>query len=265
MSRLWRNTARLVITRSCVVLLRGSPGARNESSPNVLQWDAGASKNWNACADAVRLLQKEFRRGESASIVLADRICRFAIVDLPPGLRAEEVSPYIGSRLRHLMGLEMDAWLFVAEKVRDSRRFVCSAPRALVEPLLSALGEIKVHVVSLRPHFTTKWNRLARSWLLGQGGWLAVREGEHATLGLIHEGRWEHLASRRCGSSLESLIAVIDRERHLLAARLTAEKRVFLAGNLCDFNGSAHGYEIASDPSAANYEQDYGDCSGMAA
>jgi len=205
------------VCADCLVL-RANKGRTSVVPIQVMPDDP----EWRAALDALPGILADHRNYE-ASIVLADRFVRYALLPWNAALKSEEQWMALARhRLGAVHGTAAAEWdLKLTETAPQGPRLACAVDRALVGALSAAAQPANVRLVSVQPFLVAAFNRL-QGGLLGKLGaascWLVIEEPGRLTLCFIQRGTWVAIRSRRTGSGWREMLPdIIERESAFLA------------------------------------------------
>jgi hypothetical protein len=212
-SLLWRKRLRISLAADRLVLRAG----KARTSTVALQADPN-SVEWRAALDALPAVLASFTSHE-VSVVLADRLVRYALLPWNAAVRSEEQWMALARhRLAAVHGATAADWdVRLAETARNGPRLACAMDRALLEELAAVFVAANARLVSVQPFLVAAFNRI-RDTVGGGSCWLVVEEPSRLTLAFIQRGVWLAVRSRRADAAWRAnLPELIGRESAFLA------------------------------------------------
>lgn len=162
---------------------------------DVPQAEDGAPE-WQAALDTLERALAPLK-GREASVVLADRFVRYALLPWSDTLKTHE--QWLGlarHRFSAIYGPVAADWeIKFAATAPAGPRVACAADRALIEALGARAAVHEVRIVSVVPFLVTAFNRVRD--MTGGSCWLVVEEPGRLTLALFLKGVWVAIRSRR--------------------------------------------------------------------
>jgi hypothetical protein len=212
-SLLWRKRLRISLAADRLVLRAG----KSRTSTLPLQADPNRVE-WRAALDAIPAVLASFRNHD-VSVVLADRLVRYALLPWNTAVKSEEQWMALARhRLTAVHGAVAADWdLQLAETAQSGPRLACAVDRGLLEELAAVFTAANARLVSVQPFLVAAFNRI-RNTVGGGSCWLVVEEPSRLTLAFIQRGVWLAVRSRRVDAAWRAnLPELIGRESAFLA------------------------------------------------
>ncbi len=137
--------------------------------------------------------------GLPLSITLSDELVRLFMVTPPQNAaRLQDLSAAASVRFQSLYGEPPREWRLSADWRTGKPFLACAVPRELMEQCGNLADDLRMPLVSLRPHFVSAWN-ISRSELsrAKDHAWLAVLRGSSLSLGIVTPKPHQHLCAVR--------------------------------------------------------------------
>lgn len=180
-----------------------------------------------------RSLPSELCTGVRASIVIADRMVRYFLVDRPQGARSpEEIELTAALRFEELFGVDAEHWQIQLDLHPWACNFLaCALQRTHMALLQELFTSLRIPLLHISPFGAAQWNRHGRKLRASNVCFVAL-SAESAWLTLRRDRRWltAHVQGFRDDRAIE-LRDFIRREfvRHGLLEQWSAHP-IYLAG-----------------------------------
>ena len=199
---------RIAFTAERIVL---STGAAMEVAPR-----ADGAPEWQPAIDAFEKILPGLKNKE-ASVVIADRFVRYALLPWSDTLKTHE--QWLGlarHRFTAIHGPVAAEWeIKFAETAPAGPRLACAADAGLIEELGVRAVAHQVRLVSVVPFLVAAFNKVRD--ITGGTCWLVVEEPGRLTLALFLKGVWVAIRSRRADERWRRVLPeIIERESAFL-------------------------------------------------
>lgn len=179
----------------------------------------GEPANWRPALDALAQIISS-HRGDTASLILADKFVRYALLPWSDALKTHEQWLALARhRFCAIHGPVANDWeIKFAETAPAGPRLACAVDRELVEELGALFLARGVRLASVQPYLVAAFNRL-RSGVLHAGGtcWMVIEEPGRLILALFLRGVWVAIRSRRADEHWRRMLPeIIERESAFL-------------------------------------------------
>ncbi|HYD55905.1 MAG TPA: hypothetical protein VEB41_03255 [Burkholderiales bacterium] len=184
-------------------------------SVEVAQREDGAPE-WQAAIDALEKTLPALK-GQEATIVLADRFVRYALLPWSDTLKTHEQWLNLARhRFSAIHGPMANEWeIKFAGTAPAGPRVACAADRGLIDELGSRSVAHQVRLVSVVPFLVAAFNKVRD--MTGGSCWLVVEEPGRLTLALFLKGVWVAIRSRRADERWRRVLPeIIERESAFL-------------------------------------------------
>ncbi len=156
-------------------------------------------------------------KSREASVVLADRFVRYALLPWSDTLKTHE--QWLGlarHRFTAVHGPVAAEWeIKFAETAPAGPRLACAVDRGLIDELGARSVAHQVQLVSVMPFLVAAFNRVRD--MTGGSCWLVVEEPGRLTLALFLKGVWVAIRSRRADERWRRVLPeIIERESAFL-------------------------------------------------
>jgi hypothetical protein len=174
---------------------------------------------WGAAVSALpRVLARAALRNPEVTVVLSNCFVRYAVLPWNAALKTEAAWLALARhRFASVHGPAAADWA-VRLSGASSRgaRIAAAVDRALLDALEKRIGESQATFESAQPYLMAAFNRVCGA-IGKESRWLVVEEPGRLTLGLILNGSWHAVRSRRAdGSRPEALDEILERESAVL-------------------------------------------------
>jgi hypothetical protein len=187
----------------------------NGTVVDVPERDEGAPE-WLPAVESLEKILPALK-GEEASIVLADRFVRYALLPWSDTLKTHE--QWLGlarHRFGAIHGPLANEWeIKFAGTAPAGPRLACAVDRGLVDELGTRAVAHQVQLVSVVPFLVAAFNKVRD--MTGGSCWLVVEEPGRLTLALFLKGVWVAIRSRRADERWRRVLPeIIERESAFL-------------------------------------------------
>jgi hypothetical protein len=171
---------------------------------------------WQAAIEALEKVLPPLK-GQEASVVLADRFVRYALLPWSDTLKTHEQWLNLARhRFSAIHGPAANEWeIKFAATAPAGPRVACAADRGLIEELGARAVAHQVRLVSVVPFLVAAFNKVRD--MTGGSCWLVVEEPGRLTLALFLKGVWVAIRSRRADERWRRVLPeIIGRESAFL-------------------------------------------------
>jgi hypothetical protein len=216
----WRDSLRIGLCPDRVVFARYGRGLRPklvEKGVLPVTGEPGAEPWQGAVAALPQLLREHAPRSALASLVLSGHFVRYLALGANDGLSGRgEWREYALHCFEKTYGARALAWdIQVAEAGARRPRLASAIDRALLDEAVAAFKGSRARLESIEPYLATAFNR-ALPAAKGSSFWFVLQEPGRWSLGLVREGIWQSLRSRRANGH-DEVERMVERESALLA------------------------------------------------
>lgn len=182
---------------------------------------------WRGAIDAFERILKEWEplRG-SLEVTLSNRFVRYLLVPAHSELKqAEEQTEYARHFFVERYGAHAEEWIIkLAPGDREGCLFACAIERRLMDELNRVASAHYLKLRLVEPALVKVFN-ISRERVLASPCWLVVVEPGIAGLGLIADGAWVGVTTRRLQHPIdEGLTRLLATEQHVLGIEFPIEK-----------------------------------------
>ena len=208
MSRLWAERLRIGLSPGRVDLARFSWGGRRLLKESSVECERASDKP--AWAPALQALDPALAgfasRRDSTAVVLSNTFVRYLVIPWQPDVSgARELAELAALRFRRTFGEHAADWTIRCNAGAYGEAIVaCAVETALVTALRERLRAHKLRLTSLQPLLMAAYNDHRKA--LAPTNAFATIERGRVCLGVMHEGRWSHIVSRRAAADAAGAI-----------------------------------------------------------
>lgn len=218
MSPLWRDELRIALMPRALAWARYRRGfSRRGPETGVLPLPAPADGPiWQPAVDG--LAQVLDKAGPSeATVVLSNHFARYAVLPWNADIgNSTEWEEYARHRFAAAHGAAAQGWdLRLSAGGARAPRVASAVDAALLAQLRETFARKHVRLASIQPYLMASFNRF-RARFDGKNAWFVCHEPGRLNLGLLRQGVWHSIRSRRAGEHWQAELAeLIDRENQL--------------------------------------------------
>jgi len=257
----WRDSIRIGLCRDRVVFARYGRGLR----PRLLDKGIFAvepesvAEPWRAALGSLeKLLQARAPRAADAGVVLSNHFVRHMLLEANGALAGrEEWSAYAAHHFEKTYGAAARDWdIRVTQAGAAQPRLACAIDKALLEALSAAFGSGPARLRSVQPYLMAAFNG-ALPAMQESSFWLVLQEPGRMLLGLLRDGAWRSVRSRRAGARWrEELPQILEREGALLAAEEPCWSVLVSSFEPVE-TGTSNGYRFTALPAVLREDPSY--------
>lgn len=184
-------------------------------------------------------------------VTLSNRFVRYLLVPAHPDLkRKEELTEYARHLFVERFGSEAESWTIrYSPDGRDGRLFACAIESGLMAELVRVAGAHRLALEVVEPALVKAFN--ASRSRMGEGScWFVVVERDVAGIGLIQDGAWRGVTTRRLEQPVEENLArLLATEQQVSGVESPVEKA--LVARYCfkhDFPAALAGFKLENLP-----------------
>lgn len=193
MSRLWRNRVAIALYPDRVVWLRADKGLRTRiAAKGRVPCEAGKGAAWrSALAVLPQALQDSGAGGAQVSVLLSNRLMRYAIVPNPDSANSrEELDVLMRHAFERTHGDATREWDIRLSDALPGRSALASAMDSeLLTALREAVGSSGGQLVSIQPYLMAAFNRMVKA-TSGNRGVFVMAEPERICQLAWKDGGW---------------------------------------------------------------------------
>ncbi|TCV89537.1 hypothetical protein [Sulfurirhabdus autotrophica] len=229
----FRDQLQIGIEPGQITLARIGKGIRRRVLEKHIEvYDSHETEPWIAAFSALKkLLEKQ--RGAEAIIVLSNQFVRYVVVPWNDAVsNDEEVAAIAHHRFNQVYGDQAsNREVRVSQSAFGAPMLACSMERGLLAGLRIVCQEVGVHLTVIQPALMSVFNHWCDQ-VKEESSWFCIIEPGKLLIALYFQGGWHAIQNRHlAGSTVDDLIAVLDRER-LLADVADTPQRVFLFSSM---------------------------------
>lgn len=215
MSPLRHDALRVGLAPHRILIARYARGLRSRLAAKELMTfsPAATTPPWRAPVDTLRQALPGRAKGAEITVVLSNHFVRYALLPWNRELRGEaEWLAFARHAFASIYGTVAEDWEIKVSRQDFGSPSVASAiDGALLPELREACKAAGSSLVSVQPYIMSAFNR-TRKALGKSAAWLAVSEPGRITLGLVCNGAWRAIRTRKTNGEAASLSETIRRE-----------------------------------------------------
>lgn len=174
--------------------------------------EASGGKDWRAAMDRLKLLleRPEWHQAD-ASVILSNRLCRFAVMPESSRTMSETAGEALARHVMKQMYGEMaERWLLCVERSKKGQPgLIATLEHELLQQLQQAAAEHRLSLKLVAPYLRSVVNR-HDAGSKESNAWLVIHEPGYFLIALLKHGRI--VSINGVHSELEELPALLDRE-----------------------------------------------------
>lgn len=231
MSRLFRDTVRIVLHPARIALTRTAGGLRHrELFREARSVAAGTDRGGAALLDALRAVLADPRwQDADARVVVSSALVRFAIV--PAGAQLLKESDEVAMallRFQQAHGGTVPALdIRLSAPISGKGQIAAALERKFTTGLMESLRAARLRVTAVEPLLMHAFNA-ARASVADGDFWFASAEPGWLTLARMRRGHWESVAVSRCDGSVAERLGPRVREEMLVSGGESFPRRLYL-------------------------------------
>jgi hypothetical protein len=216
----WRDRLRVGLCPDRVLFAGYRRGLRPRlGKKQIVALDSPETSPWSAAVGALpALLASAALRKPQVTVVLSNHFVRYAVLPWNAALKTESAWLALARhRFASVHGPAAENWVVrLSGPSFRGARIAAATDGALLEALEKRIEESQAAFESAQPYLMAAFNRACRA-IGKESCWLVVDEPGRLTLGLILEGSWHAVRSRRAdGTWPETLGEILERESAVL-------------------------------------------------
>jgi len=223
-SRSWRNAVRIALTPDRVLYARYGRWRSRPLEEGELPVAINGGGSWQAAVAVLpELLARIAPRPVDTTVVLSNHFARFMVLEANVQLvNEDEWQAYASHQFEKNFGARVREWaICITGGRRGGRRLACAIDRALLDAIAAAFAQSPARLESVEPYLMTAFNH-ALTHIRATSFWFALQEPGRLMLGLVRDGHWHRVRSRRTSERWHEEIAPLIEHENAIAADDTA-------------------------------------------
>ncbi len=234
MLRLWRDQVRIALCPDRVITVHCKAGLRPRIVAKRVHNYSGSDTGWQTVLPVLQAaLNNPDWQHADATLIISNHFVRFLLLPWNDvALNDAEKLSLLRLRFAEVYGEASATWeLRLNEGSYGAPSLASAVDQGLLEQLNSVFNASQLRLKSIQPYLMTAFNACRRE-LAKDAGWLVLAEPGMFCIGLLHNGQWQSIRSRRTGNVIESDWfdeAMLALEREMLLAESGSEScKVFV-------------------------------------